>query len=343
MKVLVVGAGAVGQVYGYFLKQGGADVTFYVRPRYVEDLKKGLPLYPLNRRRDLKTPERMTGFGLVSTDAEVARSAWDYVILCTHGGAVLTPWFEPFARSIGNAWLVNLSPDLEGRAAIVRLIPAERLLTGMISLVSYPAPLPGEVCAEPGIAFWFPPLSKVPFQGSERGLRPLLEVFKRGGFPCERLPGEGDTISGVVADTVLSVFVHALEGAGWKFKAFLAPAQAALARQAIFEQLQTQLLLRGFGTPKLRLLHLILGRTFFRIALFATRVVMPFNFEVYLPIHFTKIRDQRDAGLANTLVQAREHGIATPALQKIADQLRAQRTEKGTAVLLSRESISPPK
>jgi ketopantoate reductase len=35
MRALVVGAGAVGQVYGHHLARGGADVAFYVRPKCV--------------------------------------------------------------------------------------------------------------------------------------------------------------------------------------------------------------------------------------------------------------------------------------------------------------------
>ena len=33
MKILVVGAGSVGQVYGYHLSLGGAEITFYVKDK----------------------------------------------------------------------------------------------------------------------------------------------------------------------------------------------------------------------------------------------------------------------------------------------------------------------
>ena len=40
-KVLLLGAGAVGQVYGYHLAKAGAEVSFKVRPKYLEETRQG--------------------------------------------------------------------------------------------------------------------------------------------------------------------------------------------------------------------------------------------------------------------------------------------------------------
>jgi len=40
MKVLIVGAGAVGQIYGHYYAEGGSEVTYLVKPRHVEELKE---------------------------------------------------------------------------------------------------------------------------------------------------------------------------------------------------------------------------------------------------------------------------------------------------------------
>ena len=48
MNVLIVGAGAVGQVYGYHLAKGGADVSFYIREQYAAELDRGFELYQLS-------------------------------------------------------------------------------------------------------------------------------------------------------------------------------------------------------------------------------------------------------------------------------------------------------
>ncbi|RYZ84554.1 MAG: hypothetical protein EOP04_17790, partial [Proteobacteria bacterium] len=38
MKILVVGAGATGSVLGFFAKKSGADVTFFVKSKYAEQV-----------------------------------------------------------------------------------------------------------------------------------------------------------------------------------------------------------------------------------------------------------------------------------------------------------------
>ena len=63
MKVLVVGAGAVGQVYGHALARGGARVTFLVKPKHVEEARRGFVLYELNRGR---APIRWSDFAVVT-------------------------------------------------------------------------------------------------------------------------------------------------------------------------------------------------------------------------------------------------------------------------------------
>ena len=48
-RVLMLGAGAVGMTYGYHLEQGGASVTYFVKPKYQESVLEETLLYPLNR------------------------------------------------------------------------------------------------------------------------------------------------------------------------------------------------------------------------------------------------------------------------------------------------------
>lgn len=50
MRTLVVGAGSVGQVFARHLSLGGAEVTFLVKEKHAAELRRGLTLYPLNRK-----------------------------------------------------------------------------------------------------------------------------------------------------------------------------------------------------------------------------------------------------------------------------------------------------
>ncbi|HIA02218.1 MAG TPA: hypothetical protein EYN66_09955, partial [Myxococcales bacterium] len=47
VKVLIIGAGAVGQIYGYFLQRAGAEVSFFVKDKYAEECRQGFPLHHL--------------------------------------------------------------------------------------------------------------------------------------------------------------------------------------------------------------------------------------------------------------------------------------------------------
>ena len=70
-KILLVGAGAVGQVYGRHLQLGGAQVTFFVREKYLESLRGGMPVYPLNKQKVTQQPQLFEDYNLVSTAQEV--------------------------------------------------------------------------------------------------------------------------------------------------------------------------------------------------------------------------------------------------------------------------------
>ena len=50
MKVLIVGCGAVGQVFGLYLRRAGVELGFYARPASADKLQQalnggGLPLF----------------------------------------------------------------------------------------------------------------------------------------------------------------------------------------------------------------------------------------------------------------------------------------------------------
>ena len=311
MRVLVVGAGAVGQVYGYHLQKGGADVTFYVRAKYVADIKDGLTLYPLNT----KTTVQMKGFDTISETAQVAAVKWDYVIITTSSTALYTPWLAEFLGATGESTIVTLQPGMNDRAELLKFLPPARLMDGFITLVSYHAPLPGEN-REPGMAYWFPPMTKAGLKGTDTQVLPLLEVFKRGEFPCERAQGEQDSL---IPATVLSVAVLALEAADWKFKTFLEPARMKVTSKALQETMEVVCRKAKIKPP---LMTRFLGRTFFCALFGASRYVIPFDFEVYLQVHFTKVGDQMRAGIANYLQAGRELDVKMPALESLVESIR---------------------
>ena len=61
MRILVVGAGAIGGYFGARLLQAGADVTFLVRPARAQQLRQGLKVRSSAGDIDLSAPITVQG------------------------------------------------------------------------------------------------------------------------------------------------------------------------------------------------------------------------------------------------------------------------------------------
>ena len=51
MKILIIGAGIVGSIYGWALSEAGHEVQHFVRPGRAEKLSQGIPLDILDKRK----------------------------------------------------------------------------------------------------------------------------------------------------------------------------------------------------------------------------------------------------------------------------------------------------
>ncbi|MFO0748730.1 MAG: 2-dehydropantoate 2-reductase N-terminal domain-containing protein [Myxococcota bacterium] len=302
MRVLVVGAGAVGISYGWYLKQGGAEVTFMVKAKYADALRQGSTVY-FPRRRGVREPVRFDGYEVIAENAEVAARSWDQVWLCMSSPALRSAWLEPFLEALGRspggdqATLVMLQPGAEDREYLAARFPRERLVGGLITLIAYQSPLPGEAPHPDGIAVYIPPLTKFPVRGPALRARAVADAISRGGWKAKVL-GELEEKGGELAGAVLQTHIVALEGAHWKFaELFRSPLRklaCAAAREGMVifaaNKGQTPPFSRVFVRPWLMGLFLRLARW-----------KLPFDFEVYLEYHFTKVRDQTIEGLSNTI------------------------------------------
>ena len=236
-RVLVVGAGAVGQVYARHAQLGGADVTFFVRDKYREQVARGLTMYPLNRRRKRRgEPVRFEGFGVVSRADEVAADRFNQVYLTVSSPALRGPWLGELMAATGDATIVALQPGREDRDTIVAAgVPIERVVLGMIALISYVAPLPGETrFPEPGMAYWFPPMSKAPFSGAPERTAAVVALMRRGKLPAKRHADVPHAVA--FPSAIMMAYLVALENAGWSLRPSCASrsgsAPAARARQS---------------------------------------------------------------------------------------------------------------
>ncbi|MCU1500195.1 MAG: hypothetical protein JWM47_4148 [Acidimicrobiales bacterium] len=322
MNVLLVGAGAVGQVYGFHLKRGGARVSFFVRPKYVDECRRGFKLYPLNRRAPRRAPVSFEGSQILSTLEEVKGGKWDQVYLCMSStglrGSPGREWFPDFARAIGDkCTLVTLQPGLEDREYILKHFPEDRLVAGMISLISYHAPLPGEKVPEPGMAYWFPPLSPSPFSGSGNRPREVAGLLRAGSMPTAVHKDVPRDVA--FPSAALTNLLSALEAESWSFKGLARSPRLALAVRGAQEVFALVTKKTG-ATPPIPL------RTFMaaimRFLLKVAPKFVPLDLETYFQVHFTKVGDQTRLSMREYIEQARTLGLPTGALTELLAGLR---------------------
>ena len=322
LKVLLVGAGAVGLSYGYYLARAGCDVAFLVKPKYADELAAGTTLY-FPQKRDVREPVAFPcgegGYRVLTTNEAVAAEAWDYVLLCISVTALRGPWLVPFLASLsaGRPTLVVLTPGADDFNYLAERYPHDRIATGVITLVAWQTPLPGEPPHPPGIAVWFPPLTKLPFWGPKDQTDPLVAALKRGGAGAK---SAGTIIrpGGPAASGILTTHVAALEAVGWTFKGLSQSPLRKLAAQAARQAVAVIAVHKGNRPPLYRGLirawPLGLG-----LKIAAWRV--PFPFETYLRHHFTKVRDQTAFTLGELVQLGRAQGRDVDAIADLKKQV----------------------
>jgi 2-dehydropantoate 2-reductase len=319
MRVLIVGAGAVGQVYGRHLALGGADVHYYVREKYADEIRRGLAFYPLNRSNPRRGPERepIAADHVLTSMEALGRITWDQVYLCMSSAGLRGQWIADLAARVGKATIVSLQPNVDDRKYVLQHFPDEQVVSSMITLISYHAPLPGEEVPEPGMAYWFPPLAPAPASGAALRVDEVVRAFRAGGLPAKK---DRDVPSKVAfPSTILMTLLTALESVGWAFPDLLSGKLLRLTREATREAIaitSRQLGRRGpiFLTALLRTVPL-------RVLLWLGRFA-PLDLKTYLREHFTKVADQTRLAMKTYVEQGRSLGLSTVALEGLESRLK---------------------
>ncbi|HEX8441623.1 ketopantoate reductase family protein [Archangium sp.] len=288
-RVLLVGAGAVGQVFGRYLQAAGCDVSFLVKEKYAQEAQRGYTLYELGILEKDPEPVALSGFGVHTSVQEVAARPWDQVWLCVSSTALRSGnWVGELARATGEATWVMLQPALDDREWLLQWVPAERLVSGMIPFLSFHAPLkPGDRLSRPGTAFWMPPLAQGLFSGSPERLQRVIRTLRAGGYPARRDRDVARTVA--MPSAVLTVFVEGLEAAGWSFERFLQRDSLERVHHAMREAVEIAAW-RTQANPSALLP--LLRPALLKLLLPIAAQLAPFDLETYLKVHFTKVGDQ---------------------------------------------------
>jgi len=313
MRILVVGAGATGTVFGAALVKGGASVTFYVREHHRARLGKGIRLY--HQGFFTLREERITDIGVATTPAEVAETDWDQVWFTTPSDALREPWLDEFLPATGHATLVVLQPDPED-IQYLREHGARNhsIVQGLIQFSAWQSPMPHEPVDQDGITSLLPPGPSALFDSENSASEEIAATLTRGGLKSNTradLPAHAARMSALMIPLIAG-----LELADWKLERYSDHEALRLAIAAAHEAISAEC--ARFNTAEPIAFRLLLNRPATWTLLRLMPWVPGFNAEAFLAYHFQKVDRQTRQMLDTYSRHAAQKGLPHTAL----DQLR---------------------
>jgi hypothetical protein len=315
VKVLIVGAGAVGQVYGDTLARGGAEVGFLVKPAHAGEAQDG---YRLHELRLWRSPDSsvFVPHAVFSGLREAAMERYDQLWLCVSSTALRKPGFSDILERVDADLLVALQPGLEDRKWLQERWPAERLVRGVIPLISYQSPLPGFEDQPPGIAWWLPPGAKVPFDGDKAAVARVTKPLRAGGWPARHIEHAPESAASISA--VLMPHLVALESCGWSFEKL--KTGDALTQAAAASKEALAVVSHDLGLPVPGFARRV-SPGWLRFLLAVAPKLVPLPLEPYLAWHFTKVGDQTRMLMGRYIARGQDAGLSTGALRSLLARL----------------------
>jgi 2-dehydropantoate 2-reductase len=199
------------------------------------------------------------------------------------------------------------------------LVPSsERRVRGAISMASWHAPLesstqPRETSTPAGYAYLLPPFAPSGFEGPRA--EEAIDALRRGGCSAARAHVTRALATG---SAVLLPHMAALEVAEWSFAKLATNEMASLAAESSREAMAIACARLGIAQPLSRVL---LRGWVTALGTRLARWVVPFDIEVYLRVHFLKVRAQTWALIGEYLRDAPALGLRTRALQALRDRV----------------------
>ena len=313
MKILVVGAGAVGQVYALHLAQAGHELSFFVKPRYASELAGGLTLHQLGRWRSRQ--RRLEGYGIVTDTAEVAARQWDQVWLALSSDALHSELATQVLAAVGKATVICLPPGISDGDFVRRYVPPAQVVQGMIPFISFHSPLPGQSGPE-GMAFFLPPMTPTLLAGEAGRVQQVLGALMAGGLAARAVD---DFSRATAANTALfQSLIAALESNHWQLGSL--PGSPALRRGLAAAREAAHVAAAETGASTTALAP-FLRPLVWRVLLPVVRRLFPFDLEVYLDYHFSKVGRQTRTMLDSYIELGQRHGLPTGAIVELRGQL----------------------
>jgi 2-dehydropantoate 2-reductase len=313
-KILVVGAGAVGAVYGWHLHRAGHEVHFFVKPKYRDEVSAGLTLHRL--RYGATQRQDWRGLRVVTDPAAVAREHWDQVWLTLSSDALRGELAAQLLAAVGTATVVCLQPDLEDTDYVrSRVSTPDQVVHGLITLISYQSPLPGKK-GPSGIAYFLPPFSPTPLSGTPERVNGAVDALKAGGMTARAVADVAPVAAAATA--LMQPLIAALEVGHWRLSTLPDSEPLHMGLHAVREALTIARQTSGARTAGF--LPLLRPWTWRLLLPLAARL-LPLPLESYLHYHFSKVGVQTRLMLETYIRLGQSHGLETQALQSLRQAL----------------------
>ena len=299
MNILIVGAGAVGQVYGYHFQRSGHNVSYLIKEKYQQQLDQGMVLYHLNRDKKLQNPLSFNHYQLLCDWPQHDAHNFDLIVLTIPSNALRQlPFDKILACTQGKVPLLMLQPSEADLEILRSNIPGQVIAEGLISLIAYQTPLLddhnpalSQIPQKEGIAYYLPPMS-MPVSSTDQSLaKKLAQVFHQSGIKAK--PSHSAIDDSKLPSAFLMTFLCCLEAADWQLQK-LAKSPDLLQDLSAAQRFYLPGRLSSAAGRSLFTVvsQLFLRPWFYKVMIRLAPVFVPLPLEAYLKFHFGKVRTQ---------------------------------------------------
>lgn len=341
MDLLIVGAGAVGATYGYLASRlgpaGGARVTYFIKPKHRADLANGIQLYWWRRGRKADSIH-FDHFSMIDDPSELHTKKFDAVLITLPSDKFRAEgWLEKFIADFsvgspdGRIW--SLQPSASDQSYLAEKLGARvadfRVVRGRIPIMGYLAPMPGEPFEKPGYAFYIPPGAKAGWSSkNEAAAREAVTLFENGGLPS-RLMDEKPTPGSLVPEALLRALVAGLEQSEWSFDRLLNGPNIHLVTGGMREMIAIGAKSARIGDASRKWWVRVASSPFgIKAAIGIVRKIVPFDFEAFMRVHFTKVEAQMHLTIEEQIEVAKRNGLPATNLVLLRGRKKTAQTEK---------------
>jgi hypothetical protein len=293
MKILIVGCGAVGQVFGCFLQKAGVELALFDQPAMAGRLQQalehgGLPVFQITRshRKD-PIPHRLDKYQVMADTADCRRFQPDQIWFAVPSPVYHSAWFREFLQQVPSRRVVCFAPEGGRPEFFPEGGSRDRLVFGGVTFMAWQGDLDGGGGRSEGVNFSLSPLA-ILLTGTKEAGGEVAALLKQAGLRAGVQSPDSRMQAAVTAG--MTAFTAGLELAGWSLVGFRRSPWRGRAARAAREAVRSQLPRAGFFARTL--VAFLCSKATFSLLALCLPLLFPFDIEKYLKFHYRKTRVQ---------------------------------------------------